>query len=268
MVINNLENLIRDFIIVDTHVHLGPLSNLYMPSGSNSNIIKLLKKFGVKKAICATHSSLSTINFGSVELPSILEEYKDFLYGYFVFNPNFEEISLKTLENYLNKNLIAGVKIHPSWHFCYPFDKKYAKFWDFITERQIPVLTHSWDPDVPNKAQKFSDPFFFEDIIKKHPSLKLILAHAGGRGEMLFKVISLLENYTNLYVDFAGDIFVPGLIEEYVKRVGSKRLLFGTDMPWVDIRFQLANVMNLDIDENDKRNILGLNAIKLFNLKI
>ena len=69
-------------------------------------------------------------------------------------------------------------------------------------------------------------------------------------------------------MDFAGDIFVPGLIEEYVKRVGSKRLLFGTDMPWVDIRFQLANVMNLDIDENDKRNILGLNAIKLFNLKI
>ncbi len=115
---------------------------------------------------------------------------------------------------------------------------------------------------------KFNECFCFEDIIKKHPLLKLILAHAGGRGEMLFKVITLLENYPNLYVDFAGDIFVPGLIEEYVKRVGSKRLLFGTDMPWVDIRFQIANVMSLDIDENDKRNILGLNALKLFNLKI
>ncbi|MHB1252578.1 MAG: amidohydrolase family protein, partial [Candidatus Humimicrobiaceae bacterium] len=69
-------------------------------------------------------------------------------------------------------------------------------------------------------------------------------------------------------VDFAGDIFVAGLIEEYVERVGSERLLFGSDMPWVDIRFHLAYILNLNIGEMDKKNILGLNALKLFNLEI
>lgn len=264
----SLENLAKEYVIIDTHLHLGALSYLYMPSNNDENIINLLKKFGVKKAVCATHGSLSSINFGSDELPGILEKYADFLYGYFVFNPNFEESSLKTLENYLDKKYIVGVKIHPSWHFCYPYDKRYERFWDFIQERQVPVLTHSWNPDVPNKAQKFSDPFAFEDIVRKFPNLKLILAHAGGRGDMLYKVITLMEKHSNLYVDFAGDVFVPGLIEEYVRRIGSKRLLFGTDMPWVDIRFQLANVANLEVAENDKRNIFGINASKLFNLKI
>jgi len=264
----NLEEKVKDYTIIDTHLHTGPLSYLYMPSNNIDNIINLSKKFGVRKAICSTHASLSTVQFGSEELPVIISRYKNFLLGYFVFNPNFAESSLNLLKEYLDNGIVVGVKIHPSWHLCYPNDVKYDKFWDFMQERQIPVLTHSWNPDVPNKVQKFSNPFLFEDVVKKYPGLKLILAHAGGRGDMLYKVIDLMEKYQNFYVDFAGDIFIPGLIEEYVKRVGSERLLFGTDMPWIDIRFQLANMFSLNITESATRNILGLNAMQLFKLKI
>ena len=96
--------------------------------------------------------------------------------------------------------------------------------------------------------------------------VRLILAHAGGRGEYLYRVIELLERHEDLYVDFAGDIFTPGLIEEYVRRIGSERLLFGTDMPWIDIRFYIADLIAADISSTDKANIFGLNAIKLFNI--
>ncbi|MHB1275640.1 MAG: amidohydrolase family protein [Candidatus Humimicrobiaceae bacterium] len=263
-----LEDLTKKYLIIDSHLHLGALSYLYMPSNTEENIVNLLKKIGVKKAICANHGSLSTINYGSEELFEVLTRYDDLLYGYLVFNPNFKDVSLKSIKKNIDRNHIAGIKIHPSWHLCYPYDKRYENFWQFAAERKIPVLTHSWDPDVSNKSQKFSDPFGFENIIKKFPNLKLILAHAGGRGKMLYDVITLMENYPNIYVDFAGDIFVAGLIEEYVERVGSERLLFGSDMPWVDIRFHLAYILNLNIGEMDKKNILGLNALKLFNLEI
>jgi len=264
MTIKNLKTLLKDYCIIDTHLHIGPLYNLFIPSNTIEETIRLIKEFGVKKAICSTHSSLSTVWYGIDELFTILQKYEGFLYGYFVFNPNFEDFSLKKVEEYIDNKFIMGIKIHPSWHKCYPYDKKYERFWGLANERKIPVLTHSWNPNVPNKEQKYSSPFFFEDIVKRYPGIQLILAHAGGRGKMLYDVISLLEKNRNVYVDFSGDIFVPGLIEEYVKRVGSERLLFGTDMPWVDIRFQLSNIINLDISENDKRNILGLNALKLF----
>jgi len=264
----NLEELVNNYLIIDCHIHLGSLSDLFIPSDSNDTLISALKRFGVKKAITATHRELSTINYGFNELIELLNKYKDFLFGYLVFNPNFEDDSLKIIQKYFNHKSIVGIKIHPSWHLTYPFDKKYEKFWNFASENEIPVITHSWNPDVPNKSQRYSDPFFFEDIIKEHPKLKLILAHAGGRGKVLYDVINLLEKYENLYVDFAGDIFVPGLIEEYVKRVGSAKIIFGTDMPWVDVRFQLFNILNSDISDEDKRNILGLNAVKFFNLEV
>ena len=268
MILDNLENKVKEYFIIDSHLHLGSPAYLYLPSNNTDAVINLLKRFGVKKAICSNHASFFSIRFGLNELLQILEKYRDFLFGYFVYNPNFDSISLKLLKECLDYIHIAGIKIHPSWHQCYPGDKKYEKFWNLAQEKQIPVLTHSWNPEVANKMQKFSDPFLFEKIIKQYPDLKLILAHAGGRGNMLYKVITLMEKYENLYVDFAGDIFVPGLLEKYVKKVGSERLLFGTDMPWTDIRFHLSNILNLELNQNDIRNILGLNAIKLFKIKL
>lgn len=264
---NSLKNSLKYYQIIDSHLHLGYLASLNMPSNSEDNVIELLKSFGIKKAICAHHASLATVEFGIIKLFESLDRYKGFLYGYLVFNPNFAEASLNVIKRYIYREDIVGVKIHPSWHFCYPTDPKYDEFWKLATAKNIVVLTHSWNPNVPNRAQKFSDPFLFEEVVKKYPDLKLILAHAGGRGKYLYKVIYLLEKYSNLYVDFAGDSFIPGLIEEYVNSVGSDRLLFGTDMPWADVRYHLINVLEADIGEKDRKNIFGINACRLFNIK-
>jgi uncharacterized protein len=264
--VNEIKKQLKNVKVIDSHLHLGYLSSLNLPGGSDSNIISTLKEFGVKKAIVSHHGSLSTIEYGNKKLFESLALYKDFLYGLLVFNPNFEDESLEIIDEfYVEKNII-GIKIHPSWHICYPTDTRYKKFWALAEERQIPVLTHTWNPNVPNKAQKFSDPFNFEEIIKSHPGLKLILAHAGGRGDYLYKVIDLLEKYPNLYVDFAGDIFEPGLIEAYIERIGSKKLFFGTDMPWIDVRYHLINILSAEITDEDKENILGLNAAGVYGI--
>lgn len=87
MFFKELENLAGKYLIIDSHLHLGRMSYLYMPSNTEENIINLLKKFGVKKAICANHGMLSTINYGLGELFEALQRNEDFLYGYLVFNP-------------------------------------------------------------------------------------------------------------------------------------------------------------------------------------
>ena len=263
---NEIKRQLNNVKVIDSHLHLGYLSSLSMPGGDDSNIISILKEFGVKKAIVSHHGSLSTIKYGNEKLFEALTLYQDFLYGLLVFNPNFEDESLNMIDEFYTRENIIGIKIHPSWHVCYPADKKYKRFWAIAEERQIPVLTHTWNPNVANKAQKFSDPFNFEEIIKRHPELKLILAHAGGRGEYLYKVIDLLEKYPNVYVDFAGDIFEPGLIEAYIERIGSKKIFFGTDMPWIDVRYYLVNILSAEITDRDKENILGLNAAGLYGI--
>ena len=263
---DDLKEFLKDTDVVDSHLHLGRVAYLNMSNKNDDNIIALLKRSGVKKAIVSHHGSFTTRKYGTKELFGLLDKYKGFLYGLLVFNPNHMEGSLGLINSSYSRKDIVGAKIHPTWHLCYPTDSRYEKFWDLAEEKKIPVLTHSWNPEVPNKAQKFSDPFLFENIIKKHPGLRLILAHAGGRGSYFYKVLGLLEKYPNLYVDFAADTFEPGLIEAYVERVGSGRILFGADMPWVDIRYHLVNILSADISEEDKKNILGLNSMKLFKI--
>ena len=260
------DDRLEGFRIIDSHLHLGYLANLNFPGGSDKSIIELLKQCGVEKAIFSHHSALSTFKHGLNKTYDALEKYGDFLLAYAVFNPNFSEDSLNVIKGLKDDKRFVGVKIHPSWHSCYPYDEKYTRFWEYADQNGLTVLTHSWNPDVPNRSQKYSDPFFFEKIIEKYRDTRIILAHAGGRGEYLYRVIELLERHKDLYVDFAGDIFTPGLIEEYVRRIGSERLLFGTDMPWIDIRFYIADLIAADISSTDKANIFGLNAIKLFNI--
>jgi predicted TIM-barrel fold metal-dependent hydrolase len=261
-----LKDRIKKFRIIDTHLHLGCLSNLNFPSRSDKEIIGLLKQYGIEKAIFSHHAALSTVSFGFEKTIEVLREYDDYLYAYLVYNPNFAAESLDIIKKYGNIKKIAGIKIHPSWHCCYPYDEKYDVLWDYADKNSMIVLTHSWKPDVANESQKFSDPFFFGKILEEYQNVKLILAHAGGRGEYLYRVMDLLEKYENMYVDFSGDIFVPGLVEEYVRKAGSKKLLFGTDMPWIDLRYYLANIDSAHLDDDAKADIFGLNAIRLFDL--
>ena len=226
-----------------------------------------MRNCNVKKAICSHHIGFVSIEDGFEELLKVLEKYKNFLYGYLIFNPNFSGISLNIIKKHISHKNIVGVKIHPSWHLCCPNDLKYKDLWNLAEEKRFPILTHSWSPLAANPDQKFSNPLLFKDVIKNYPNIKLILAHAGGRGEYFYKVMNLLEKNENLYIDFAADIFFRGLLKEFVSNVGSERILFGTDLPWTDARYHIANVLYADINENDKKNIFSLNASKLFNLK-
>lgn len=51
-----------------------------------------------------------------------------------------------------------------------------------------------------------------------------------------------------------------------VKEIGSKRVLFGTDMPFLDPRPALGRVAMADISDEEKKDIFGLNMKYLLNL--
>jgi len=262
-----LEEVVKKYEIIDSHLHLGMLGYMNTIGDADSQIMDLLEKYSLKCAVFSHHGALCSLSFGWKKTLEALE-MSDKLYAYLVFNPNFFNFSMDIIKRNISSERFLGVKIHPSWHRCYPSDEKYKKFWEYADNNSLVVLTHSWNPDVANRDQKYSDPFFFEDIARQYRNIKLILAHGGGRGNYLYKVIDILKRNKNIYVDFAGDIFIPGLIEKYVKKAGSERILFGTDMPWSDIRYHLIWIEEADIGENDKRNIFGLNAKRLFNINI
>ena len=55
-------------------------------------------------------------------------------------------------------------------------------------------------------------------------------------------------------------------IEDGVYALGADRFLYGSDIPLLDPRNQVAKIATAEISQEDKRKILGLNASKLFKL--
>jgi predicted TIM-barrel fold metal-dependent hydrolase len=70
--------------------------------------------------------------------------------------------------------------------------------------------------------------------------------------------ISYIESSTTLNDDEAVDL---------IRTIGSDRILFGSDYPWINPAKDIERIRGLNISEDDKKLILGENAAKLFNLK-
>jgi len=269
-------NLVKDFKIIDTHVHMGKYSSSFVNTSYDDLAIKTIIGLNFKKIIVTHTSFFLDPEIGIKETIKIIKKNKDFIYGYVVYNPNHIEKSIKIIEEFFNKNNtntisknIVGIKMHPEEHQCSINDPGYENLWKIASEKDIPILSHTWNPNVANKNQKFADALFFEKVAVAYPGLKVILGHAGAKDYYYYEVIKMIKRCINknIFVDLAGDIFYSGMIELFVKEIGSKRVLFGTDIPWCDPLYQIINIINSNISDKDRENIFFNNAAGIFKFE-
>ncbi len=102
---------------------------------------------------------------------------------------------------------------------------------------------------------------------RKHPNLKLIVAHLFGL-ELFIK-----DNFKddNLYFDTSTFQLISNYrLINALDFVGVERILFGTDTPYGakdNIQKNINRINNLDISSDEKNLILGLNMKRLLKLE-
>ena len=95
-----------------------------------------------------------------------------------------------------------------------------------------------------------------KEIAEDYPNIKLIMAHMGGTDTNICKsALNDCVELPNVYFDTSG-ITTPYIVEYAVETVGSKRIMFGSDVPWCSWRAMYNTVMDARISEEDMRNIL------------
>ncbi|MBA3668533.1 MAG: amidohydrolase family protein [Sphingomonas sp.] len=114
-------------------------------------------------------------------------------------------------------------------------------FWALAEQRDIPVGIHLGE-SVPGGAREpgpnafrpsLTTPFQLEDVLRKHPRLRVYVCHYGS--PLVDEMIAMLYFYPNLYVDIsANDWNSPrAQFYDHLKRMVdagfSKRILFGSD---------------------------------------
>jgi len=122
-------------------------------------------------------------------------------------------------EKYKNSEGFIGVKAHPFWHHFKPVEL--APVAERLAGTGKPLLIHAG----------FGEEGNFEALLKKVPSLKLILAHAGFPGYA--DTWEKIKHLKNVYLDLSQTSYTSEkATRKAVNIIGADRLFFGTDGPY------------------------------------
>ena len=252
---------IDDLLVIDCHGHLGSWQLVHMPRNSLEAMIQTMDRMGIDRLCLSSFMGcFSDSRQGNDLLIEAIRPHPDRFVGQVTVNPNYPQEVLRELRRCADESLIGMIKIHPFCHE-YPADGPgYREMWKYAHENRMVVLTHTWESD-PNCG-----PGMFGRIAARHPSAKIILAHAGVTQKGCQETIDVVKDHENFYLDTATSQVHIGMVERFVEEVGAGRVLFGSDIPLLDPASQLGRIAYAKISEEDKEMILGQNIQRLLHL--
>ena len=105
-------------------------------------------------------------------------------------------------------------------------------------------------------------------FIEKAPGVTVIAAHWGGGLPFYGLMPRVKKALATTYFDTAASrlLYSPGVYRHVISILGVERILFGSDFPFLAQRRCLRETKRVDLDEEEKRLILGGNALRLLGL--
>jgi len=245
--------------IVDSHVHLRH-GNAARTEYSPETIVETMDQVGIDQSVVF---AICTTTGHSIEMAeAAVKKYPYRLIPYVYALPHYQRPVIKEIEGVLSGGRFRGVKIHAGE----------CTLAEYVVD---PVLDTAGKHGVPCLIDCLGNYPVARRMAQSFPKTKLIVAHMGRflskDKELLDQFIGLAEEFSNVLLDLSGVVIVEK-IEEAVQRIGSARLLWGTDGPDKQpdtvtyARNELEKIRRLSLSEQDKANILGRTACNLLGL--
>lgn len=161
-----------------------------------------------------------------------------------------------------------------------PDDPKLEPYYALAEELDIPFCLHTgFGPPMspylgdPDFRMRYGNPLLLEDVLVKHPNLRVYIAHGGY--PFIEETIALMLMYQQVYVDISAInwLLTPeefhGYLQQLMEARLGKRIMFGTDqMIWPE-----AVTMSIDaiesatfLTEEQKQDIYFNNAADFLRL--
>jgi uncharacterized protein len=151
-----------------------------------------------------------------------------------------------------------------------PTDPLLDPVWGALAEAGVPVVTHCGDGPVAG-AHTGVDPI--EAVLRRHPRLPLVVAHAGMPDYLAFA--ALADRWPAVWLDttMLGTPFTEALMPmpaELPARLADlgDRVVLGSDFPNIPYRYvtQLDALARLDLGDDWLRGVLWSNGVRLLSL--
>ena len=238
-------------MIIDCHCHAGKGDGLTGPWDTAAPLDKYLVRAaqaGITHTVlfAAFHSDNAVAN---EEVARIVSSRPDRFFGFAFVNAVHDRARVRRLVGRAVEEFgFVGVKLH---RHDAPISREIC---EVARAFSLPVLY-----DVMGAVS------VCELLAQEYPDVDFIIPHLGSfaddwRAQSAF--IDHLARHPNIYTDSAG-VRRFDLLEQAVERAGARKILFGSDGPWLHPGVELAKIAALTLSRDDEALVLGGNFLRL-----
>ncbi|HEY3556291.1 MAG TPA: amidohydrolase family protein [Kribbella sp.] len=243
--------------VIDVHAHLGPYSLFFIPASDAATMVAVMDATGTEVTVLAANRAIQQdAHLGNTQSLAAVDAYPDRIAAYAVINP--WQDPERELERLAGDERFVGIKVHPSLHRYPVTGARYAAVWKFAESTGCPVLSHS------EHRSPYDAPSIFQDVAERYPGTSVVLGHAGITPPGVDEAIEAAVRYPSLWLEVCGSHMTGPLIRSMVDQVGSDRVLFGSDFPFIDQRMSLGRVVCAPLTQSQRQDVLSGNARTLF----
>lgn len=240
-------------LIIDAHCHAGKGDGLTGPWDTQASLTQFLKwsaAAGIQRInlFTAFHSDYALAN---AAVAAIVNKNPQRFYGFaFVHAIHDRGRVYELVRKAVLQYGFCGIKVHRH-------DARISReICDVARMFSLPVLY-----DVVGEVS------MIELLATEYPDVNFIIPHLSSfaddwRAQIAF--IPMLERHANVYTDTSGVRRFDLLAMAY-KRAGARKILFGTDGPWLHPAVELQKIFALTTNTKDLQMMLAVNFLRLTN---
>ena len=238
-------------MIIDSHCHAGKGDGLTQPADTSAPLGRYLaraQQAGIDRTIIFA-AFADDYRRANREVAAMVASNPDRLMGFAFVHPEHDKGRVEAMirEAVLELGLV-GIKVHRH-------DGRITReICEAARRYRLPVLY-----DVMGEVSAA------EILAQEYPAVPFIIPHLGSFADewrAQSGLIDYLVRHRNIFTDTAG-VRRFDILEDAVRRAGARKILFGSDGPWLHPGLELAKVEALGLSPEDRAAVLGGNILRL-----
>ena len=237
---------------------------MYGVNDDPERYLRILDAAGVDVA-CINCNFYSEARQGNDAVASFVDRWPDRFVGAAFVTPHYPEEAVRELNRCFDELGMKFIKIYPDYFGRPNDDYAYFPIYEWANDRGVAIMGHAtfvFDPphlDIPAR---------FLALHERFPNVTWVLAHAGNDTEGQIGAVEAARHCDKIILETCTSYGEHGTIERLVNGVGDDRVIYGSDMPLMDARLQIARIVTAEISDEAKRKVLGLNTMRLLGLEL
>lgn len=191
-----------------------------------------------------------------------------------------DDISPQAMRQMFTKGPFAALaEISNQYAGIGPDDERMEPYWALAEELDVPVGVHMGEGPpggahlFPEYRIRFGNPLLLEDVLHRHPKLRLWVMHYGS--PMIEEMIAIMQSYPQVYVDISPNLWrYPRAhfyrqLQTLIDAGFGERVMYGSDqMLWPGVIEPAIAVIEEApfLSQQQKRDILYNNAARFLRL--